>query len=131
VRSLGRSAGKGPKRRAPEAVYASKRPPGVIRSALVPEEVRGLCKAGNLTQMLPSEAALLAVGWPREQNESDEEAVQERGSHPARLLFLARLAEKSLLSYQRVGAFCRLRISVQRCSWLLFDGRCIGTLVQR
>lgn len=122
VRSLGRGGGKGPLRRAPEEVYAVKRPPGVIRSPLVPEEVRGLHRSGNLTQMLPAEAALMAVGWPRrpaaeadsrggdgggatvEEGLGESEAEEERGSHPARLLFMARLAEKGLMSYERAGA---------------------------
>lgn len=122
VRSLGRGGGKGPLRRAPEEVYAVKRPPGVIRSPLVPEEVRGLHRSGNLTQMLPAEAALMAVGWPRrpaaeaderagdaggaavEEGVGESEAEEERGSHPARLLFMARLAEKGLMSYERAGA---------------------------
>lgn len=126
VRSLGRGGGKGPLRRAPEEVYAAKRPPGVIRSPLVPEEVQGLHKSGNLTQMLPAEAALMAVGWPRQsaaerdghsthsaqrstagavvdEEVTSESDVEERGSHPARLLFMARLAEKSLMSYERAG----------------------------
>lgn len=79
--------------------------------------------------MLPVEAGLLAMGWPRSRKDSDsssasagtsessvstvteesssstdDETVEARGSHPARLLFKARLAEKSLMSYQRAGA---------------------------
>ena len=65
VRSLGRGGGKGPLRKAPEEVYASRNLPGVIRSSLVPEQVQGLYKSGSLTQMLPAEAGLLAMGWPR------------------------------------------------------------------
>lgn len=103
VRSLGRGGGRGPLRRAPEEVWSPGKPAGVIRSPLVPEEVRGLCRSGSLSQMLPAEAALLAAGWPREQSESDEESVEERGSHPARLLFMARLAEKGLMAYERAG----------------------------
>lgn len=189
VRQLGRGGGIGPKRRAPEQLYASGCPPGVLRSTLVPEEVRGLHKTGDLSQMLPAEAGLMAVGWPQgdsdgvdpgadldvgegagsnaqDSSESDERARQRRddpvgtstygarlarqeagaghdaagrlapasgagggsatavaerpkdadaalqddierggrsGFHPARLLFLARMAEKGLLSYQRAG----------------------------
>jgi uncharacterized protein with von Willebrand factor type A (vWA) domain len=103
VRSLGRAGGKGPMRRAPKQVYASRHPPGVLRSELFPEQVRGLTKGGDLTQMLPAEVAMLAMGWPREHGDSDEDEVTSRGSHPARLLFMARLAEKGLLSYQREG----------------------------
>jgi hypothetical protein len=40
-------------------------PPGVVRSPLQPEEVRGLARSGELSRMLPSEMALLAHGWPR------------------------------------------------------------------
>jgi uncharacterized protein with von Willebrand factor type A (vWA) domain len=107
VRSLGRGGGNRPMRRAPEQVWASRNPPGVLRSELVPEEVRSLTKGGDLTQMLPVEAAMLAMGWPRErgkpEEEEEEEVVATRGSHPARLLFMARLAEKGLLSYRREG----------------------------
>ena len=121
VRSLGRGGGKGPLRKAPEEVYASRKLPGVIRSALVPEQVQGLHRSDSLTQMLPAEAGLLAMGWPRtkragveaaagaaesaaESALSDDDVVEARGSHPARLLFKARLAEKALLSYERAGA---------------------------
>ena len=92
VRSLGRGGGTGPLRRAPQEVPAARCPPGVVRS-------------GSLSLMLPSEAALLALGWPREHSEDDESEreVEARGSHPARLLFLARLAEKGLMSYERAG----------------------------
>jgi hypothetical protein len=133
VRSLGRGGGKGPLRRAPEEVFATRNLPGVIRSALVPEQVQGLYKSGSLTQMLPSEAGLMAMGWPRHAHRHREgchggagagvgagaaldaaecssdgestadEIVEARGSHPARLLFKARLAEKGLLSYERAG----------------------------
>ena len=108
VRSLGRGGAKGPLRRAPQQVFASRSPLGVIRSPRVPEEVQGLMRSGNLSLMLPSEAALLASGWPREHSEDDEESedVEGRGSHPARLLFMARLAEKGLMSYERAGLIC-------------------------
>lgn len=46
VRSLGRGGGKGPLRRAPEELEAPRQPPGVIRSPLQPEEVRGLTRCG-------------------------------------------------------------------------------------
>jgi len=65
VRQLGRGGGKGPLRRAPEELEARGYPPGVIRSPLQPEEVRGLTRSGELSRMLPSEMALLAHGWPR------------------------------------------------------------------
>ncbi|GLI68508.1 hypothetical protein VaNZ11_012952 [Volvox africanus] len=65
VRQLGRGGGRGPLRRAPEELEARGYPPGVIRSPLRPEEVRGLTRSGDLSRMLPSEMALLAHGWPR------------------------------------------------------------------
>lgn len=46
-------------------VDAPRHPPGVVRSPLQPEEVRGLTRSGELSRMLPSEMALLAHGWPR------------------------------------------------------------------
>jgi hypothetical protein len=64
VRSLGRGGGKGPLKRAPEVVWAAGRPPGVVRSEQSPEETRGLSRSGDLSRMLPSEARLLAAGWP-------------------------------------------------------------------
>ncbi|GIL90546.1 hypothetical protein Vretifemale_18190 [Volvox reticuliferus] len=65
VRQLGRGGGRGPLRRAAEELEARGYPPGVIRSPLQPEEVRGLTRSGDLSRMLPSEMALLAHGWPR------------------------------------------------------------------
>ena len=44
---------------------APKFPPGVIRSPLQPEEVRGLTRSGDLSRMLPSEMMMMAHGWPR------------------------------------------------------------------
>ncbi len=46
-------------------VSASRRPPGVVRSPLQPEETRGLTRSGDLSRMLPFEAHLMAAGWPR------------------------------------------------------------------
>ena len=37
---------------------------GLIRSSLEPEETRGLTRSGDLSRMLPSEAHLMASGWP-------------------------------------------------------------------
>ncbi|GBF88932.1 hypothetical protein Rsub_01431 [Raphidocelis subcapitata] len=65
VKSLGRGGGKGPLRRAPEELEESRAPPGVVRSPLQPEEVRGLARSGDLSRMLPSEIMLMAHGWPR------------------------------------------------------------------
>ena len=44
---------------------ASRRRPGLIRSALQPEETAGLTRSSDLSRMLPAEAHLLAAGWPR------------------------------------------------------------------
>lgn len=84
-------------------MYNSKSPPGVIRSALQPEETRGLTRSGDLSRMLPFEAHLLAAGWPRwedapasdEDDGSGKPAARERvvareGSRAARMLFMAR-----------------------------------------
>lgn len=117
VRQLGRGGGKGPLKKAPEQVYASKYPPGVVRSPLQPEETRGLTRSGDLSRMLPFEAHLLAAGWPRykeaEQGggEGDgstsgsegERVVEREGSRGARMLFQARRAERMLMSYERTG----------------------------
>ena len=108
VRSLGRGSGKGPLRRAPEQIYSSNNPAGVIRSEQCPEETRGLTRSGDLSRMLPAEAHLLAAGWPRQRDaegqcrspQSDEDA---EGSRACRLLFMARRAERQLMSYERTG----------------------------
>eukprot|EP00878_Enallax_costatus_P047081 GHUV01057462.1.p1 GENE.GHUV01057462.1~~GHUV01057462.1.p1 ORF type:complete len:525 (+),score=160.82 GHUV01057462.1:163-1737(+) len=124
VRGLGRSGGKGPLRKAPEEVEAPRNPPGVVRSPLQPEEVRGLARSGELSRMLPSEMALLAHGWPRkvqqnglegvgtavvtrESDGEDAQLVEEEyylpGAHAARMLHRVRRAERMLLSYERCG----------------------------
>eukprot|EP00775_Hariotina_reticulata_P007193 gene7193-7407_t len=123
VRSLGRSGGKGPLRRAPEEVEAPRFPPGVVRSPLQPEEVRGLTRSGELSRMLPSEMALLAHGWPRKlfhqpapaaavqeagtADSRDAQLIEEEyylpGAHAARMLHRVRRAERMLLSYERCG----------------------------
>ena len=95
VRSLGRGGGKGPIRRAPQQVYKSGMPLGVIRSEESPEETRGLTRSGDISRMLPSEARLLASGWPK--------GDMKKGSKACRRLFLARRAERTLLSYERAG----------------------------
>eukprot|EP00879_Flechtneria_rotunda_P013426 GHRR01014017.1.p1 GENE.GHRR01014017.1~~GHRR01014017.1.p1 ORF type:complete len:601 (+),score=219.05 GHRR01014017.1:188-1990(+) len=118
VRSLGRSGGKGPLRRAPEEVDAPRYPAGVVRSPLQPEEVRGLTRSGELSRMLPSEMALLAHGWPRKVATAagntaiaqgdvsasiQEEEYYLPGAHAARMLHRVRRAERMLLSYERCG----------------------------
>lgn len=111
VRSLGRGGGKGPLKKAPEEVYAAGYPLGVIRSEQSPEETRGLTRSGDISRMLPGEAHLLAAGWPRKSavsgadsdGDDDNEAVLEGGSRACRLLFMARRAERMLMSYERTG----------------------------
>ena len=123
VRSLGRGGGKGPLRRAPQQLFRSGNPPGVIRSEQSPEETRGLTRSGDLSRMLPMEAHLLAAGWPRRvKNGSgrsnggsfggqggetllrlEEEDQEIEGSRACRLLFMARRAERQLMSYERTG----------------------------
>lgn len=46
VRQLGRGGGKGPLKKAPQQVAASRNPHGVVRSPLQPEETRGLTRSG-------------------------------------------------------------------------------------
>eukprot|EP01025_Chloroclados_australasicus_P035095 TRINITY_DN3582_c1_g1_i7.p1 TRINITY_DN3582_c1_g1~~TRINITY_DN3582_c1_g1_i7.p1 ORF type:complete len:684 (-),score=104.20 TRINITY_DN3582_c1_g1_i7:184-2196(-) len=108
VRNLGRGGGKGPLRKAPQQVYSHNYPYGVIRSVSIPEEVTGLQRSGSLSRMLPSEIALLAAGWPRyklqqDQHGNEEEVILKEGFRPARLLFMARRAERNLMCYERTG----------------------------
>eukprot|EP00798_Chlamydomonas_sp_ICE-L_P014477 gene14477-20501_t len=130
VRSLGRGGGKGPLRMAPEEVEATHADLGVIRSPLLPEEVRGLTRSGDLSRMLPSEMAMLAHGWPKKKRNTssdddvpsiprdrtfsaegslnpsdsfDEEVYYLPGARSARMLHRVRRAENMLLSYERVG----------------------------
>ena len=58
---------------------------GVTRSPLQPAETRGLTRSGDLSSMLPSEASLLAAPGR------------------SRLLIKQRLAERTLLTYERTG----------------------------
>jgi len=115
VRQLGRGGGRGPRRRAPREVEATGKPPGMVRSPLQPEETSGLARSGDLSLMLPAEASLVAKGWPRmgsmasadfaqASTHEDEWSLADRpGSRAARLLHLARRAERNLLSYERTG----------------------------
>jgi uncharacterized protein with von Willebrand factor type A (vWA) domain len=96
VRNLGRGSGRGPLRRAPRQVAARAAPVGVVRSPEAPEETRGLCRSDDLGRMLPSEATLLALARPSADG-------TRKGVPAARLLHFARRAERSLLSYERVG----------------------------
>ena len=94
VRNLGRGSGKGPLRRAPRQAERRGAPQGLVRSPEAPEETRGLTRSDDLGRMLPSEATLLAAarGGP-----------DRRPLPAARLLHFARRAERTLLSYERVG----------------------------
>lgn len=99
VRSLGRAGGKGPLRRAPEEVMASKRTRGVIRSPLQPEETRGLARSGDLSRMLPFEAHLMVAG--KRKDDGGEEKT--RAAKAAHRLHMVRRAERNLMSYERTG----------------------------
>ena len=89
VRSLGRGGGRGPRRRAPRQIERSRAHAGLVRSEEAPEETRGLTRSDDLSRMLPNESTLLAAS--------------RRGIPAARLLHFARRAERTLLSYERVG----------------------------
>lgn len=95
VRSLGRGGGKGPIRRAPQQIFSSGMPPGVLRSEESPEETRGLTRSGDISRMLPVEARLLVSSRIKEKSGS--------ASTMSRKLFMARRAERMLLSYERTG----------------------------
>ena len=86
VRSLGRGSGRGPLRRAPRQRERQGFPMGLVRSPMEPEQTSGLCRSDDLSRMMPSEMVLLASSLPQ-----------------ARLLHFARRAERTLLSYERVG----------------------------
>ena len=60
IRELGRGSGKGPLKKAMAHVARPKRPMGVARNPVEPSETRGLTRSGDLSSMLPSEAAMLA-----------------------------------------------------------------------
>jgi uncharacterized protein with von Willebrand factor type A (vWA) domain len=62
--------------------------PGLLRTTLEAQETRGLTRSGDISRLLPSEAAILARG---------------RAVRQAKLLFYARLAEKGLQTYERDG----------------------------
>ncbi|QDZ22704.1 hypothetical protein A3770_08p52220 [Chloropicon primus] len=89
VRDLGRgSRGRGPKRLANAEEYMSGNPEGLITSNLVIEETAGVFRSGEIMNMLPSEASLLAAG---------------RGNGILKQLWHSKRMERSLLSYERVG----------------------------
>ena len=89
VRDLGRgSRGRGPKRLANAEEYRSGNPEGLVTSNLVIEETAGVHRSGEIMTMLPSEASLLAAG---------------RTNPTLKQLWHSKRAERSLLSYERVG----------------------------
>lgn len=88
VRSLGRGGGWGPLRRAPIQYLDMKGRDGLLRTVLEQQETRGLTRSDDISRLLPSESALLARG---------------RNIRQAKLLFFAKLAEKSLSTYERDG----------------------------
>ncbi len=88
VRSLGRGGGWGPLRRAPVQKLDMKGRNGLLRTVLEAQETRGLTRSGDISRLLPAEAAVLARG---------------RSVRQAKLLFYARLAEKGLQTYERDG----------------------------
>jgi uncharacterized protein with von Willebrand factor type A (vWA) domain len=96
VRNLGRGGGRGPLRRAPRQEASRTSPEGVVRSPVAPEETRGLTRSDDLGRMLPSEATLLALARPSADG-------SRAGVPAAKLLHFARRAERTLLSYERVG----------------------------
>lgn len=73
----------------------------MIKSAIQPEETSNLCRSGDLSRMLPSEAMLIASGWPKIQHQN----INEIRSKNARLLHLVRRAERNLMSYERSGNY--------------------------
>lgn len=74
-----------------------------MRSPLQPEETRGLTKSDDLSRMLPSEAHLLAAGWPKNRTDDQGNQIVVEGSRSARLLHMVRRAERNLMSYERTG----------------------------
>lgn len=54
----------GPLKKARAHVQRERRPLGVTRSNVEPNETRGLARSGDLSSLLPSEAAMLAGARP-------------------------------------------------------------------
>lgn len=55
--------------------------------------------------MLPSEAHLLAAGWPKNRTDDQGNEIVVEGSRAARMLHMVRRAERNLMSYERTGTF--------------------------
>lgn len=88
VRSLGRGGGWGPLRRAPVQFLDMNARMGLLRTTLEAQETRGLTRSDDISRLLPSEAATLARGMKVPMS---------------KLIFYAKLAEKSLQTYERDG----------------------------
>lgn len=88
VRSLGRGGGWGPLRRAPTQHLDMNARMGLLRTTLEAQETRGLTRSDDISRLLPSEAATLARG------------IKIPAS---KLIFYAKLVEKSLQTYERDG----------------------------
>ena len=88
VRSLGRGGGWGPLRRAPVQHLDMNSRMGLLRTTLEAQETRGLTRSDDISRLLPSEAATLARGMTVPMS---------------KLIFYAKLAEKSLQTYERDG----------------------------
>ena len=88
VRQLGRGGGWGPLRRAPVQYLDMNARMGLLRTTLEAQETRGLTRSDDISRLLPSEAATLARG------------IKVPAS---KLIFYAKLAEKSLQTYERDG----------------------------
>lgn len=88
VRQLGRGGGWGPLRRAPVQYLDMNARMGLLRTTLEAQETRGLTRSDDISRLLPSEAATLARGMK---------------VPTSKLIFYAKLAEKSLQTYERDG----------------------------
>lgn len=88
VRQLGRGGGWGPLRRAPVQYLDMNARMGLLRTTLEAQETRGLTRSDDISRLLPSEAATLARGMT---------------VPTSKLIFYAKLIEKSLQTYERDG----------------------------
>ncbi|KAL6776203.1 hypothetical protein ACKKBG_A20245 [Auxenochlorella protothecoides x Auxenochlorella symbiontica] len=132
IAELGRGGGMGAMRRAPAQIYAPRSPLGVVESEASPSQTKGLTRSGELSRTLPSELHLLARGGALGRGGKDGMAAstpvgrddtgmagpgvdsgaanssagtppRPGSTDPARLLFMARRLERTLLSYERCG----------------------------
>lgn len=113
-------------------IYAPRSPLGVVESEASPSQTKGLTRSGELSRTLPSELHLLARGGALGRGGKDGMAAstpvdrddtgmagpgvdsgaanssagtppRPGSTDPARLLFMARRLERTLLSYERCG----------------------------